>query len=198
MITICFWNLSKKDQTLAHLICLARMYEVDIFILAECPNDLEPAIEGLNGLDAKKYREAVNAKAKVRSLSRLGIEGSVHRFTSIGREMAAWTMPAPKLDPPEVLVVGVHLPSKAGGNQETDQASVAIEVVKELTRVEDHRGHRNTALVGDFNMQPYDAGMTLVTGFSGTDDQNSGRIAGSVPSTASSTPVLQSDVGTVR
>lgn len=81
--------------------------------------------------------------------------------------MAIWSVRAPKLDPPEALVVGVHLLSKAGGNTEADQLSVAMEVGKELIDVEDEREHRNTVVIGDFNMQPYDEGMTIVTGFHG-------------------------------
>ncbi len=64
-------------------------------------------------------------------------------------------------------MVGIHLPSKAGGNDDSDQLSVAMEVSKELADIEDERNHRNTAVIGDFNMQPYDEGMTIVTGFHG-------------------------------
>lgn len=168
MLTICFWNLNKKPEVLSHLICLAQSHSVDVFILAECPVDLEPARSALNGSGiAGTYREVVQAEAKVRALTRLGIEDFVHRFTGHGRYLAAWTLRAPTLTPPEALVVGVHLPSKAGGFSMTDQASVAMEVIKELTDVEDGREHRNTILIGDFNMRPYDEGMTLVTGFHG-------------------------------
>jgi exonuclease III len=97
-------------------------------------------------------------------VTRLAAEAFVHRFTSVGRELAVWSLSAWNLTPPEVLIAGIHLPSKAGGSSDADQASIAAEVVEELNEFENSRRHRNTALVGDFNMHPYDPGMTSVSG----------------------------------
>jgi endonuclease/exonuclease/phosphatase family metal-dependent hydrolase len=60
------------------------------------------------------------------------------------------------------LLAVTHLPSKAGGHTDEGQASYANTVAAELAGYEDRRGHRNTVFVGDFNMNPYDLGMTLV------------------------------------
>jgi hypothetical protein len=167
LITILFWNLDKKSQVLSHVPCLAQAHAPDIFILAECPNNLSPSITALNKLNLGTFREEANARAKVRALTRLDQGAFRHKLTSLGREMAVWSIRAPKLSPPEALVAGVHMPSKAGGNTEADQLSVAIEVSKELVDIEDEHNHRNTLVIGDFNMQPYDEGMTMVTGFHG-------------------------------
>jgi hypothetical protein len=51
------------------------------------------------------------------------------------------------MTPPEVLLAVTHLP--------------------ELAEFEDKQGHHNTVFVGDFNMNPYDQGMTLVNGVHG-------------------------------
>jgi exonuclease III len=163
LITILFWNVGGNFKALAHLPCLARASAIDVFLLAECPDDLTPTINSLNGLDGT-YHESVASPAKVRAVTRLAAEAFVHRFTSVGREMAVWSLSAPNLAPPEVLIAGIHLPSKVGGSADADQASIAAEVVEELNEFEDSRRHRNTALVGDFNMHPYDPGMTSVTG----------------------------------
>lgn len=167
MVTILFWNLSPNPNALTHLPCLAQTHLVDVFILAECPKDLKPAIKRLNRLGVGTYREAVKEDVKVRALTRLGAKEFIHRYTSLGREMAVWTVQAPKLNPPEALIVGVHLPSKAGGTDETDQALVAREIIEELVKSEDRHRHSNTAVVGDFNMHPYDPGMTSVDVFHG-------------------------------
>ncbi len=106
-------------------------------------------------------------KAKVRALTRLGQKEFIHRFSSLNREMAVWSIATSKLRSTEVLLAGVHLPSKSGGAKDTDQASIAREVVEELNDVEDRHNHRSTVVVGDFNMHPYDAGMTSVTSFHG-------------------------------
>lgn len=167
VITILFWNLDKKPSIMTHLACLAETHSVDVFILAECPKNVKPAIRDLDNLGIGTYREEFNLRAKVRALTRLGTKDFIHRYTSQGRELAAWTLRAPKLNPEEALVVGVHLLSKAGGVSADDQASIAREVIAEMGDVEDDRNHQNTVLVGDFNMHPYDPGMTSVTGVHG-------------------------------
>jgi exonuclease III len=163
VITIIFWNINKRPDILDHIECLGQTHLVDVFILSECPKNVKPALRALNVLGVGTYREEVSAKAKVRALTRLPAGDFIHRFTSIGREMAVWSVSAPKLTPDEVLIAGVHLPSKAGGIKDTDQDSVVGEVIEELGDVEDIHRHRNTVFVGDFNMHPYDPGMTSVT-----------------------------------
>src|SRR5262249_7240893 len=92
----------------------------------------------------------------------------VHRFTGIAGDVAGWALRAPKVTPvAEVLVAGVHLASKFGGLNDADQAGAAQEVVDEINEAEDGGGHQNTAVVRDFNMYPYDSGMTGVKGFHG-------------------------------
>lgn len=167
MLTICFWNIDKGTEVLSHLVCLAQTHAPDVFILAECPMDLELTIRELNNIRTWTFREEAKAEAKVRALTRLGKTDFIHKLSTLGREMAVWSVRAPKLDPPEALLAGVHLLSKAGGNSEGDQLSIAMEVGKELVDIEDEHDHRNTVVIGDFNMQPYDPGMTLVTAFHG-------------------------------
>ncbi len=167
VVTILFWNLSKNSNALIHLPCLAQTHSVDVFILAECPKDLKPVITDLNDLGIGTYREEVKAEPKVRALTRLATKEFIHRFTSLGKEMAVWTVRAPRLNPPETLIAGLHLPSKHGGMNEASQASFAAKIIEELSRLEDERKHRNTVIVGDFNMHPYDPGMTSVDAFHG-------------------------------
>ena len=168
MITIVFWNIRKKPDVLEHhLECLLRTYSVDVFILAECPKNVKPALRALDSAGVGTYREEAKVKAKVRALTRLGQKEFIHRFSSLNREMAVWSIATSKLRSTEVLLAGVHLPSKSGGAKDTDQASIAREVVEELNDVEDRHNHRSTVVVGDFNMHPYDAGMTSVTSFHG-------------------------------
>jgi len=98
----------------------------------------------------------------------MGTADFTHRFTGIAGDVAVWAIRAPKLTPvPEVLLAGVHLSSKAGGLNDSDQSIIAEEVIGEINEAEDNSKHRNTAIVGDFNMHPYDSGMTSVTGFHG-------------------------------
>jgi hypothetical protein len=168
LLTVAFWNVRKKPDVLSHLSCLAKNLGVDVFLLAEAPHDLTPALPALNGLGAGAYAEADNAGCKVRALTRLPPPEFVHRLTGIAGDVAVWSVRAPAMTPvPEVLLAGVHLPSKFGGMSEASQAVVACEVVREINELEDARNHRNTAVVGDFNMHPYDEGMTSAAAFHG-------------------------------
>jgi hypothetical protein len=166
VFTVVFWNVNEKAAALRHLPCLAASEGVDAFLLAECGEFKGQALLAAAGLAASGYREAENGVSKVRALTRLAPVDFIHRFSTISGDLAVWTFRAPGLLPPgEILLAGVHLLSKAGGASEVDQAMAATEVIRELNGVEDGRGHRYTALVGDFNMHPYDQGMTSVAGF---------------------------------
>jgi len=80
--------------------------------------------------------------------------------------MAVWSTVVPKTTF-EVLVAGVHLTSKFGGTTDADQTAIASEIIAELNEVEDREQHRNTVMIGDFNMQPYDPGMINLIGIHG-------------------------------
>lgn len=164
MITLLFWNIAKNPTCFEHLGCLAQTYDVDVFILAECPNNVN--LEALNASNKGVYQLELNANAKVQAITRLDAQTFIYRYTSLGREMAIWSALIPD-NAQEVLIAGVHLMSKFGGTTESDQALVASEVIAELNEVEDRQQHRNTVMIGDFNMQPYDPGMTNPIGMHG-------------------------------
>jgi endonuclease/exonuclease/phosphatase family metal-dependent hydrolase len=167
VVSVLFWNLAENPDILPHVRCLGRNRSVDIFLFAESPDNLGPALKGLNTLRRGTYKETGKARLKVRVISRLGPPEFNHLFTTLGRETAIWSIRAPKLVPPEILLAVTHLPSKAGGHSDAGQAKDAGDVASELAGIEDKRNHRNTVFVGDFNMNPYDPGMTLVTGVHG-------------------------------
>jgi exonuclease III len=165
VITIVFWNVAKRSHVLSHLACLAQSSSVDVFLLAECIQEISPTINELNGLNQGSYHDETTAPAKVRAITRLSRGAFDHHYTN--RHMAIWTLQSSKLEQPEILVAGIHLPSKTAGPNDADQIVAASDLVKELVEIEDRHAHRNTILVGDFNMNPYDDGMTSVAGVHG-------------------------------
>ena len=167
VVSVLFWNLAENAAILPHVGCLGRRRSVDIFLFAESPVDLGPALAGLNMLRRGTYREAGIGRPKVRMLARLTSPDLDHLFTTIGGETTVWSIRAPKMTPPEVLLAVTHLPAKLGGHTDAGQAKDAGDVSAELADFEDRRNHRNTVFVGDFNMNPFDPGMTLVTGVHG-------------------------------
>lgn len=166
MVTIPFRNLGGNPATLPRLRRLAGRLDVDIFLLAEAPDDLGPALAGLNEAGIGRYREAGVVRPKVRCLTWLPEWDFAPRFTWPDRGMTVWALKAPKLAPTEVSLAVVHLPSKMGGETDATLAVNASLVAADLARYEDERcKHRNTVVVGDFNMNPFDPGMTMVRGF---------------------------------
>lgn len=165
MVTILFWNLGGNLATLPRLR-LAGTFGVDIFLLAEAPDDLSRALVDLNAAGIGRYREAGVVRAKVRCLTWLPDANFAPRFTWPGRGMTVWALKAAKLTPAEVSLAVLHLPSKMGGETDATQAVNASQVAADLAAYEDETcKHRNTVVVGDFNMNPYDPGMTMVRGF---------------------------------
>ena len=168
MITVLFWNLAKNAATLPHLECLAKSHAVDVFLLAEAaPLDLNLGLTKLNALGAGVYQEPASPPPKVRVLTRIASSGFSAVFTGTARDMTIWAARSSKLPAGEVLLAVVHLPSKMGSITSGDQLSFAIQVSREIAEQETARRHENTIVVGDFNMNPFEEGMTHVTGFHG-------------------------------
>jgi hypothetical protein len=161
--SILFWNIAKNPSILEHLTCLIKKFPIDVILLAESPDDLNFVLSGLNGLELGSYIESYNVRPKVRALTRLHPPHFDHLLSSSG-DIAIWSIRAPRINPPEVLLAAVHLPAKMGGQTDVGQAMVASRVAAELAAFEDSRHHRNTVIVGDFNMNPYDPGMIMVDG----------------------------------
>ncbi len=161
MITIVFWNIAKNRAALPHLKCLTGHYDVDVFVLAEIPkrtNLVETA--KMLGVDKGSFRNVENVRGKTVALSRLDARRFQHKFTGINGYLSAWSLKSARFYPNDVLIAGVHLRSKSGGLSGADQSDYAKPIVEELGLWEDRLGHNNTIFVGDFNMHPYDHGMT--------------------------------------
>jgi hypothetical protein len=62
-----------------------------------------------------------------------------------------------------VVLAAVHLPSKLHWLDES-QSYECVEVAKAIDQVETAAGHRRTILVGDFKMNPFEAGLVSSVG----------------------------------
>jgi hypothetical protein len=166
MLSFLFWNIDKKKEAAAPYVArLALTYSVDLFLLAECSGDLAPVLDPLNNVGRGVYQCPEVLETKVRVLSRLPPGLVVPSFTNLGKDMTIWAITGRDL--PTVLLAAVHLMSKAGGTTPGAQGSRAGTIAKEIADDEDRKGSRATVLVGDLNMNPYEPGMVLVTGFHG-------------------------------
>jgi endonuclease/exonuclease/phosphatase family metal-dependent hydrolase len=161
-----FWNIDKNPAAYPYLARLVQSRGVDILFVAESPPDVAPLLADLNMLGIGRYRDATRPPFKVRILTRLPANRFKHRHTNMAGDVGFCTVESAS-GSEEAILIPVHLPAKWGGKADAVQVSVALEVARDVSAFEDRRDHRNTVMVGDFNMNPFDPGMTLVTGLHG-------------------------------
>lgn len=70
----------------------------------------------------------------------------------------------------EILLVALHL-KEARNHSVGSRRSLAGFVAQTIREVEGSCGHSRTLVVGDFNMNPYDIGMTAADGFNAVSDR---------------------------
>jgi hypothetical protein len=171
LITILFWNLAKNESTLSHLECLIRSHTVDILLLAEYPRN--PGKKGLQSLDLiteslklagrPPFQQVNNLDGKVVAFTSLHPNVLVHRMSTVADDLGVWTLKSANPAINEIIIGGVHFMAKTGV-RDISQAYAAKEIIDQLTKFEDERGHQCTLLIGDFNMHPYDDAMTNALG----------------------------------
>jgi endonuclease/exonuclease/phosphatase family metal-dependent hydrolase len=120
----------------------------------------------LNRIGQGVYHEASAGRdVKVRFVTRLRPDQVSWSFTGEIRGATVWQVN--RTTRPFILLAAAHLPAKMGGVRDTDQQGWAQWLAEDLVEIEDARKSRATVLVGDFNMNPYDAGMVSAAGLHG-------------------------------
>lgn len=77
-----------------------------------------------------------------------------------------------RLVPPigtDIILVGVHLPSHMHDG-EKERMQFATRVIKIINKAEEQIGHSKTVVIGDFNMNPFEAGMVGADSFHAVRD----------------------------
>jgi endonuclease/exonuclease/phosphatase family metal-dependent hydrolase len=157
-VNILFWNLGRKPLGLT-LGILAHENEADVLVTVEnCISSAE-ICEQLNEVPASGiFTEEVSpaGSAAVRIFSRLD-PGSVLPVDDMGRVTARCITP---ISGPEIILVACHLPGKRYQHTEDQADYVNRILVPAILEVERERRHRRTMVIGDFNMNPFEPGMT--------------------------------------
>ncbi len=158
MMTFLFWNLNKKP--LERLVAdLAELHEVDALILAENEIPTHVMLESLNRRDDFMFHQTHSQSEKIVIYTRFSGDFLQEVFDSPRLTIRRLRLPERE----EVLLAAVHQPDKFHWRDDSQSQECGALALKILS-VEKQEGHGRTVLVGDFNMNPFEAGMVSAIG----------------------------------
>ncbi len=163
MLTFMFWNVNKKPNE-ERIARLAHRYAVDVLILAECDIEPQALLPLLNrGLELAEYHYHANKACELINVySRFALEE-----LSIGFEAARYTIRLLELpDNAPIAICMAHIPSKLHYTDE-DQTTELVAMSRDIREFEEKQGSRRTIVVGDMNVNPFEAGMAKCDGLHG-------------------------------
>ena len=165
MTNFLFWNIGRRHLT-KYVAFLSHQYDVDVLILAESKlskYSLEAALnenqEALyfpdSGYSDKLQIYTRFTNSFFRPLSDYGGIAIRHLIPPIGKD---------------IIITSVHLPSKLF-RQECDQTFFCGRLIKDIEEEEKKVGHSRTIILGDLNMNPFEAGIVGADGLHAVCDR---------------------------
>ena len=157
-----FWN-TKRNRAVAPLIGdLANFQNLDFLILAESGLSGVEVVEAVNAHQkgGRVFRQPVNFSERIQIYTHLG-DTFVKPVRDSDGVSLVHVLPPGALP---FLVAGLHLPSKLH-LAEAEQAMLCRRYLDDIEAAEAAVGHCRTVVVGDFNMNPFEAGLTSAEGF---------------------------------
>lgn len=153
-----FWNINKKNLSLL-VAELAFSKGIDIIILAEFESlDVNHLMKQLHKIDKKYSVEKVLGSDRILLIHRFGKQLSVIREQ---RHSSSFII---KSTIGDILLVALHLSSRLH-NSIDGLNMMASEYSREISKLEQLLGTERTLVVGDFNMNPFEIGMSAINAF---------------------------------
>ena len=171
MALLIFWNTNGRDNGMA-IGHLCREYDVDIVLLAETETGSARLVTEVNrgcasgrGEHSGNCRDGRAAIRGTHPLSARHGPATVRRRSRENAGIAAADRPVP------LLIVAAHLPSKIvdPGQKSRNTGSSAYGRISRRRRL--HLGHRNTVVIGDLNVNPFEDALTAADGLHGVMDK---------------------------
>ncbi|MFU8789979.1 MAG: endonuclease/exonuclease/phosphatase family protein [Methylobacter sp.] len=163
-MNLLFWNTNRK-QLSGEIKSLCDCYDVDVLILAE--NQIKDAelLPILNENNDRTFIAPYDLSKKISFYTRIHDFELVHddNWGSIRKLVHPLGI--------EILLVAVHIQSKLHAD-EKEQAFISARIAREIDRREQEQGHTRTIVIGDFNMNPFEAGLVCADGFHGVMDKH--------------------------
>ena len=160
-LTFLFWNIDENHVT-NRIVRIVRHYHVDIMILAECKIKESEILLKLNEKKTEFFFNNSRIPGhKIRIFSKFHdryfhpVQESGNRLTIRKLILSANFV---------ILVAALHLISKEHFDEKS-QYSEASKYCQEIINAEKNMGNKNTIMIGDFNINPFEYGMIAGDGF---------------------------------
>jgi endonuclease/exonuclease/phosphatase family metal-dependent hydrolase len=163
MTRFLFWNLNRRDLP-GFVRNLARQENADVVILAECPTPPAKLLEELNAdapdyADSPDYQYAPGNCGHLLFFTRFESSLLTPLFESHRVSIRRLALPGCQ----SILVAAAHLPAKMNFSEESLLVE-SVYLAQSIDEVEVSEGHQRTVLLGDMNMNPFEAGMVIAGG----------------------------------
>lgn len=158
-----FWNICKKS-ILKEIVSLVLIEDIDVLLIAEFPNDMNPEelrkeflYKGVKFDYIIPYFHRNKVKVYTRFRSSL--------ITNIQDEniISAKSIYSPIIEE-NITLITCHLPSKIN-KSEANQSEIASDIIDFISSVENYCNHQRTIVCGDFNMNPFEEAFVKAKGF---------------------------------
>jgi hypothetical protein len=152
VLTFLFWNTNRKPvgETIS---ALAQEHRVDLVAIAECATTPDEMMRLLNA-DETVFHFPFSAADGIQIYTRFSGDFLTPLFESNRASIRRLHLPAL----PELLLAVVHAPSKLHARAESQAAEASI-LARRISGLEAEQGHSRTILMGDLNMNPFEAGV---------------------------------------
>jgi len=166
-----YWNLHQKNQIEQYINDISKVHEIDVLIFSEYNLESYSLLNLLNTEAKQNYGLFTGPNfEEPKIISRLPRNSIKYIYSSKN-------ISAVNISPPigiNISLVIVHLPSKAF-KSDLDQAFLATRLPHTIRKIEKNMGHDRTIIVGDFNMNPFEAGVIASEGLHSIMDRNVAR-----------------------
>ncbi len=133
---------------------LARRHEIDVIMLAECEIAAPDLLMELNKVGSEYHYVPQIGCSKIRLFTRFPGDFVPAVYEEERLTVRHLQLPGST----DILLAAIHFPSKLYWSAES-QAFECARLANSLRQVEGSVGHSRTVLVGDLNMNPFEAGI---------------------------------------
>lgn len=162
MTSFVFWNLNGYKKA-SLVVELAHHYDVDVLVLAECVIPTNVLLNDLNQKTRQLYDYSPSSICeKITIFTRFPHQFIRPRLESDRLTIRHLTLPGL----PDILIASVHFPSKLHWSEQS-QFAESINLSSNIRIAEREVNHSRTIIVGDLNMNPFEAGIVSANGLHG-------------------------------